>query len=236
MGQTEMGQAEMAQTDIASTATATAPADTQRSNWVGAVLLIAVAAAVGWRYIQPNQGVDRVRGLLASAGAEAHDRLLSEGELDLPLQAHPKAPSKAVPTLRTLSQGADTVLLHYWASWCPPCLEELPEIAALAQQLETRGCRMVAVSYDDDWQAHDATLEKTIGTAVPAAGVWLRDPEGQDGDPAKMLRMKMGTEKLPETWVISKGKLLGRFVAGQRWSNPRIQSLLATLCPGKSTP
>lgn len=222
--------------EIGLTETESNLATSQRGTWLGAVLLVALATAVGWRYVQPNQGVDRVRGLLASAGAEAHDRMLSDGELDLPLQAHPKAPSQVAPTLRTLTQGADTVLVHYWASWCPPCLEELPEIAALAQQLETRGCRMVAVSYDDDWQAHDATLEKSIGTAVPAAGVWLRDPEGQEGDPAKMLRMKMGTEKLPETWVISKGKLLGRFVAGQRWSNPRIQSLLATLCPGKSTP
>lgn len=212
------------------------PPANQRSSWLGVALLLALAIAVGWRYVQPTQGVDRVRALLASAGAEAHDRPLSDGELDLPLQAHPKAPSKATPTLRTLSAGADTVLLHYWASWCPPCLDELPEIAALAQQLEARGCRMVAVSYDDDWQVHDATLAKTIGSAVPAAGVWLRDPEGQEGDPSKMLRMKMGTEKLPETWVISKGKLLGRFVAGQRWSNPRIQSLLATLCPGKSAP
>ena len=207
-----------------------------RSSWIGAAVLLAAAAAVGWRFVQPGQAVDRLRGLLVSAGAEAHGRPVSDAELDLPLQAHPNAPKGAVPTLRALTQSTDTVLVHYWASWCPPCLEELPEIVALAQELDQRGCKMIAVSYDDDWQAHDQTLQRTLGTAVPAGGVWLRDPEGQDGDPGRMLRMKMGTEKLPETWVISKGQLLGRFIAGQRWSNPRIRSLLATLCPGKTAP
>jgi peroxiredoxin len=41
------------------------------------------------------------------------------------------------------------VLLNVWATWCPPCREEMPSLQALHETLADRGLRVVAVSIDD---------------------------------------------------------------------------------------
>lgn len=175
--------------------------------------------------------------MMADLGAELYDRPLTPAELDAPLEVNPKSPARgAKPTLRELTGQGDVVFVHFWASWCPPCLEELPEIAMLARRLEGTRCSLTAVSYDDDWQAPDSTLERTVGNPAQLAGTWLRDPQGQDGDPSKMLRMFLGTEKLPETWVIVKGRVAARFIAGQKWSQTRMQRVLDMLCPATAEP
>lgn len=57
--------------------------------------------------------------------------------------------------------GGEPAVVVFWARWCGPCIEEIPEVARLAQALEPRGVRLVSVSTDD----------------VPGAGMdaWLRD-------------------------------------------------------------
>jgi cytochrome c biogenesis protein CcmG, thiol:disulfide interchange protein DsbE len=42
----------------------------------------------------------------------------------------------------------EVVLLNIWATWCPPCREEMPAIESLHQELSPRGLRVVAVSID----------------------------------------------------------------------------------------
>jgi len=41
-------------------------------------------------------------------------------------------------------------VLHFWATWCPPCREELPGLLAFAEQ---RGIEVLAVSLDPDWES-----------------------------------------------------------------------------------
>ncbi|MBM4343729.1 MAG: TlpA family protein disulfide reductase [Deltaproteobacteria bacterium] len=202
------------------------------SRWVAACLAVMLCGLVAWHVWSPTARSERAQRMATELGAELFDRPLSAEELDTPLQLHPQAKTAIgdTATLRQLLAGHDAVLVHHWASWCPPCLEELPEIAALAQSAHGRNCQVLAVSYDDDWAAADATLRKVLGPAQPM-GLWVRDPQGQDGDEAKMLRLRMGTEKLPETWVVADGRVRARFVAGQRWTSPKMMRWLATQCP-----
>jgi thiol-disulfide isomerase/thioredoxin len=46
------------------------------------------------------------------------------------------------------AKGGD-LFIHLWASWCGPCMEELPDIDRLARQARTRGAACVSVSLDD---------------------------------------------------------------------------------------
>ena len=46
-----------------------------------------------------------------------------------------------------------TLFIHLWASWCGPCLEELPDIDRLARQARARGAAFVSVSLDDPRRA-----------------------------------------------------------------------------------
>jgi len=60
-------------------------------------------------------------------------RIISEAELRQELQSHKGRP----------------LVLHFWASWCGPCLSELPVLARLAQDVRRRGVDFVAVSLDN---------------------------------------------------------------------------------------
>src|SRR5438445_11096876 len=63
------------------------------------------------------------------------------------------------------------VVLNFWASWCPPCLEEAPALNGLQRQIEPMGGTILGVSIDEDPQAYEQFLED-FGIVFPT---W-RDP------------------------------------------------------------
>ena len=88
---------------------------------------------------------------------------------------------------------------------------------ALARKLAGKKFAMVAVSYDEDWE----TILGFFGGAPKDFHVW-RDPKEDDTGPNQTLRMKFGTEKLPETWVIRNGQVLARFIGERDWTDGSI--------------
>lgn len=72
--------------------------------------------------------------------------------------AGPEPSAGAVPEPRVVDLAAvkarmqelrgQPVLLNFWATWCPPCVAELPELAEAAQEYEDRGLAVVTISYD----------------------------------------------------------------------------------------
>jgi thiol-disulfide isomerase/thioredoxin len=66
----------------------------------------------------------------------------------------------------TKDASSRVVLLNVWATWCPPCREELPAIARLAREMRTKGLKVVLVSADSE----DVPLEK-IAAQLETAGI-----------------------------------------------------------------
>ncbi len=197
-------------------------------RWVYLVLFVVVVALPFMRQLTQRSGADKeALATLTEMGAEPINRPLRDEELDMPVQTH----DGKTTTLRTLMASGDAVILHFWASWCGPCMEELPEIGKLAQALRGRRVQVVSVSHDDEWADADAALVKTNGKAQPDAGVWLRELEGQSGEESKMLRVRLGTLQLPETYILVDGQALVRLIASQPWSNPRLMRALERLAP-----
>ncbi len=197
-------------------------------RWLYLILFVVVVALPFLGRLTSRTSADKVAlAVLTEMGAEPINRPLRDEELDLPIQTHDGKST----TLRALMAGGDTVILHFWASWCGPCMEELPEIGKLAQALRGRRVQVVSVSHDDAWADADAALVQTNGKAQPDAGVWLREVEGQSGDEGKMLRVRLGTLQLPETYVLVDGQALVRLIASQPWANPRLLGALERLAP-----
>jgi thiol-disulfide isomerase/thioredoxin len=86
------------------------------------------------------------------------------------------------------------VLLNFWATWCAPCVEEMPSLENLQKRVGDK-LQIVAVSVDEEWALIDKFFPK--GTALP---VLL--------DTSKDVPKKFGTDKYPETFLIdSQGRV-----------------------------
>ncbi len=112
------------------------------------------------------------------------------------------------------------VVLNFWATWCPPCVEEAPSLEKFATQTKPRGVTVIGVSVDQD----QAALEKFI------ADYHLSYPIARD--PQQALAARYGTFKFPETYIIDRnGRVAEKIVGAIDWQDPRIISFVESLTP-----
>ena len=52
------------------------------------------------------------------------------------------------------------VLINFWATWCPPCIEEMPSMESLRKEIDETQLKIMALSVDDSWEPIDTFLEK----------------------------------------------------------------------------
>jgi len=108
------------------------------------------------------------------------------------------------------------VLVNLWASWCAPCVEELPSLLAL--QHRNPQITIVAVSMDQDDTAYRNFLTRHSVDLLS-----VRDPSGH-------INQLYGTRQIPETYVIDKQGILRRkYVNAQNWTSPEIGKYLQDL-------
>jgi peroxiredoxin len=110
------------------------------------------------------------------------------------------------------------VLLNFWASWCPPCIEETPSLIQLQRRMKDKGVVVLAVSVDED----DALYHKFLKDYNMDV-LTVRDIE------QKSNRL-YGTSKFPETYVIDReGKIRRKFISAVDWSDPEVVDFLNKL-------
>jgi cytochrome c biogenesis protein CcmG/thiol:disulfide interchange protein DsbE len=103
------------------------------------------------------------------------------------------------------------VVLNFWASWCPPCIEETPALIQLQQRIASRNGVVLGVSIDDDEAAYDKFIREK-GVNFPTYR-----------DPSKQIATDYGTSMWPETYVIDrKGKILRKIIGPQDWNSPEM--------------
>jgi cytochrome c biogenesis protein CcmG/thiol:disulfide interchange protein DsbE len=108
------------------------------------------------------------------------------------------------------------VVLNFWASWCPPCVEEAPSLNRLQSHITAHGGTILGFSIDEDPVAYDKFL-KQFGVNFPT---W-RDPSVKDNKSAIMTGY--GTALIPETYVIDRhGKIARKIVGPQQWDSPEM--------------
>jgi len=123
-------------------------------------------------------------------------------------------------TGRTVSlreQRGHPVMLNFWATWCPPCVDEVPSLEDVARTIDGTDMRLLAVSVDDDWNAIRRFFVK--GTRI---GVLL--------DTSHKIPKTFGTEKYPETYFIdAQGYVRYYFINKRNWSKPEAVACLESL-------
>ena len=139
--------------------------------------------------------------------------------------SHPAQTGKLAPDF-TVADGATTVqlskyrgkvvLLNFWATWCSPCLAELPSLLQLHRELPS--VVVLGVSIDEDPDAY-----KNFVARRHVDFTTVRDPSQSA---AKLFH----TEMWPETYVIDRnGYIRSKYVGATDWSDPEIRAFLKSL-------
>lgn len=116
-------------------------------------------------------------------------------------------PAKLGPMLAPVS------LVHFWATWCPPCIKEAPAIQRLARDYTGRkDFALVMVAVQDS----KGKVRELLG---PGADMVLFDPNWEVAN-------RYGTDKLPETYLVVRGEVVEKFVGQTDWDSPQLRAKL----------
>ena len=110
------------------------------------------------------------------------------------------------------------VVLNFWATWCPPCVEEMPSLIQMQSNMKDKGVTVLGVSIDVDNDAYHKFL-KQYGVNF----VTVRDEDQK----APTL---YGTHGWPETYIIDrKGVIRRKFIGPVNWTSPEITDFFTKL-------
>ena len=110
------------------------------------------------------------------------------------------------------------VLVNFWATWCPPCVQEMPSLNATYERLRDDGFVVLGISVDEDEEQYSRFL-RDAGVTFPTA----RDPE-------RTVSSRYGTLKYPESYLISRdGRVLRKYVGAEDWRRPEIANYLRSV-------
>ena len=140
------------------------------------------------------------------------------------LSAAPELPifDKAGKKTDLAKQKGKIFIVHFWATWCPPCVEEIPALSRFWDKYRTReDVELYAISVDKDWKTIDDFMAKNP-SAIPLFH-----------DPGAATAKRFGTTQYPETYIINdKGRVLFRVQGAVDWSDAdvraRIEQLIAS--------
>jgi peroxiredoxin len=165
------------------------------------IVAVVVVAAFAYVHLAEN------KGYALKAGTEAPGfRLpsLAGGEMDL------------------ASQRGKVVVLNFWATWCPPCVAEMPSLERLHRALSPEGLSVVTVSTDED----EAALRQFVSERALTIPV-LKDPGG------RVAAGEYRTTGYPETFLLDReGRILKHVVGPAEWDSPQMLAELRRLLEG----
>lgn len=112
------------------------------------------------------------------------------------------------------------VFLNFWATWCPPCLQEMPSMAALNKQLAGQPFQMITVLFNDRPE-YAWNLVRKMGLDLPV----LVDGAGS-------VSTQYGLTGVPETFIIDpQGILREKFIGPLDWGSPKALALVRQYLP-----
>jgi cytochrome c biogenesis protein CcmG, thiol:disulfide interchange protein DsbE len=110
------------------------------------------------------------------------------------------------------------VILDFWASWCPPCVEEADSLNRLQKEIAAKGGVVLGISEDEDAAAYDQFLREHH----------IDFPTYRD--PTKKTKESYGTAMIPETYLIDRqGRLARKIVGPQDWQSPELMRSINVL-------
>lgn len=154
----------------------------------------------------------------------------------LPVEVGTPAPDFAAQNLkgepvRLQDLRGEVVLLNIWATWCPPCKEEMPSMQRLHERLGDDGLKIVAVSIDaapgglDSAGRPGGDVEEFAREMGLTFGIWL--------DPSADIERIYRTTGVPESFVIDRdGTIVKKVIGATEWDSEANVDLFQRLLEG----
>lgn len=150
--------------------------------------------------------------------------------LGLPLVMHEQP--LVLPPLQILNEAGQPVsmasfkgkftLLNIWATWCPPCREEMPSLDRLQAQLGGLDFQVIALSMDTGQKGVGLVRSFYASIGIKHLAIY------QDADAAAIYKLK--AVGVPTTLLLDrKGREIGRMSGTAEWDNPTIVAAMRTL-------
>jgi len=112
--------------------------------------------------------------------------------------------------------GGKLLVLNFWASWCPPCVEETPSMSRFAADYAPKGVVVLGVSVDKDEKAYRQFLQKFRPAFLTARELKTHED--------------YGTFMYPETYIIdSHGKVVKKIAEAVDWASPDVRNYIDSL-------
>jgi cytochrome c biogenesis protein CcmG, thiol:disulfide interchange protein DsbE len=129
-----------------------------------------------------------------------------------------KAPDFTIQNVSLNQFRGQIVVLNFWATWCPPCVEEMPSLVDMQRRMKDQGVTVLAVSIDED----DGAYQRFVHDHAPGL-LTVRDPEKKSPN-------LYGTHGWPETYIIDRNGVIRRkFIGAVDWTAPDITDFLRKL-------
>lgn len=175
-----------------------APAhETHLSRWGFAVVALVAGAALFWPSSEEKINLSAYRRVGAGQAAPVGMLIDSTG--------------RPIPIGQRM---APVTLVHFWATWCPPCITEIPSIMRLADEHAVdHNFSLVMIAVADDVEKGQTFLGSRVNEA-------LFDHDWK-------LAHSYGTDKVPETHLVIDGELVESFIGATDWDQPEIRRRIA---------
>ena len=142
---------------------------------------------------------------------------LDEPRRAIPAQDFQTVTVDSKPVKLSAYKGS-VVFLNFWATWCPPCLQEMPAMERLAQQMKGKPFVILAVNQGESQDVVRAFLKRR-GFTFP-----LVMDESTD------IGASYIASALPTTYIIDReGMVVGRAKGGREWDHPDMVHWLSNL-------
>ena len=121
-------------------------------------------------------------------------------------------------TLSLSGLQGKVVFLNFWATWCGPCVIEMPSMEAIYKRYREKGLEILAVNFGES-QAEVQAFMNNHGLSFPA----LLDEDGRTGG-------SYGIQAIPTSFLIDRdGNVVSRLVGSIDWDTPEIHAVIESL-------
>jgi len=116
-----------------------------------------------------------------------------------------------------VSFGGKILVLNFWATWCAPCVQEIPSLDRFQKRFGNSGVVVVAVSVDKNDEKYKNFLRR-----VHVSFDTSRDPDAN-------VSTQFGTFQFPETYIIKNGLVVRKFAESEDWTSDDVTRYVQSL-------